>query len=205
MINGYSTLGTVCLSSDAGELHFSDISVFSNGDKKHYVRQTELDAVIKLSKCGDRQITMLFKDQELTLYSFKDWQKKDRQFRYPFLRLTRIPADTYIGIDNKIETLSSQVVLAGPAERNGLIGDGSPGTAIQTVRKPIPTAMKRIMIKAIGKSEIIDPALPGKNSGVTSKRKKTIPISPAPNVSTLSALILFLIMCLIFQLFRKKE
>ena len=47
MINGYSTLGTVCLSSDAGELHFSDISVFSNGDKKHYVRQTELDAVIK--------------------------------------------------------------------------------------------------------------------------------------------------------------
>ncbi len=35
MINGYSTLGTVCLSSDGQELHFSDISVFSNGDKEH--------------------------------------------------------------------------------------------------------------------------------------------------------------------------
>ena len=47
MINGYSTLGTVCLSSDGQELHFSDISVFSNGDKDHYVLQTELDAVVK--------------------------------------------------------------------------------------------------------------------------------------------------------------
>jgi hypothetical protein len=47
MINGYSTFGTVCLSSDGQELHFSDISVFSNGDKEHYVLQTELDAVLK--------------------------------------------------------------------------------------------------------------------------------------------------------------
>ena len=47
MINGYSTLGTVCLSSDGQELHFSDISIFSNGDKEHYVLQTELDVVLK--------------------------------------------------------------------------------------------------------------------------------------------------------------
>lgn len=47
MINGYSTLGTVCLSSNTQELHFSDISVFSNGDKEHYVLQTELDALQK--------------------------------------------------------------------------------------------------------------------------------------------------------------
>ena len=47
MINGYSTFGTVCLSSGTQELHFSDISVFSNGDKEHYVLQTELDALHK--------------------------------------------------------------------------------------------------------------------------------------------------------------
>lgn len=47
MINGYSTLGTVCLSADGQKLHLSDISVFSNGDKEHYVLQTELDAVVK--------------------------------------------------------------------------------------------------------------------------------------------------------------
>lgn len=47
MINGYSTLGTVCLSSDGQELHLSDISVFSNGDKEHYVLQTEIDALVR--------------------------------------------------------------------------------------------------------------------------------------------------------------
>ena len=50
MINGYSTFGTVCLSSDGQGLHFSDISIFSNGDKEHYVLQTELDAVLKKQK-----------------------------------------------------------------------------------------------------------------------------------------------------------
>jgi len=57
MINGYSTFGTICLSSDGQELHFSDISVFSNGDKEHYVLQTELDAVLKkqaISKKGKK-------------------------------------------------------------------------------------------------------------------------------------------------------
>jgi len=47
MINGYSTLGTVCLSPDSQTLHLSDISVFSNGDKEHYVLQAELDAIHK--------------------------------------------------------------------------------------------------------------------------------------------------------------
>ena len=47
MINGYSTLGSVCLSSDSRNLQLSDLSVFSNGDKEHYVLQAELDAVVK--------------------------------------------------------------------------------------------------------------------------------------------------------------
>ena len=47
MINGYSTLGTVCLSADGKRLELSDISIFSNGDKEHYVLQRELDAVVK--------------------------------------------------------------------------------------------------------------------------------------------------------------
>jgi hypothetical protein len=47
MINGYSTLGTVCLSSNGRTLQLSDISVFSNGDKAHYVLQADLDAVVK--------------------------------------------------------------------------------------------------------------------------------------------------------------
>ena len=68
MINGYSTLGTVCLSSDSQELHFSDISVFSNGDKEHYVLQTTLDAVVKKqaqAKKGQEVDTLTKREKEI--------------------------------------------------------------------------------------------------------------------------------------------
>lgn len=65
MINGYSTLGTVCLSSESQELHFCDISVFSNGDKAHYVLQTELDAVLnKKAKAEKEQEAAAFTKRE---------------------------------------------------------------------------------------------------------------------------------------------
>ena len=68
MINGYSTLGTVCLSADGQNLHLSDISVFSNGDKEHYVLQKELDAVIKKqteAKKKQEVVTLTKREKEI--------------------------------------------------------------------------------------------------------------------------------------------
>jgi len=65
MINGYSTFGTVCLSSESQKLHLCDISVFSNGDKEHYVLQTELDAIIdKQAKVKKGQKVGAFTERE---------------------------------------------------------------------------------------------------------------------------------------------
>ena len=50
LIHGYSTLATVCVSSDGEKTQLSDISIFSNGDDEHYVRQKELDALEKKQK-----------------------------------------------------------------------------------------------------------------------------------------------------------
>lgn len=47
LISGYSTFSTVCVSSDGATLQLSDITVFSNGDKEHYVLQKDLDALNK--------------------------------------------------------------------------------------------------------------------------------------------------------------
>ena len=55
-INGYNTFNTVCVNGDGKRLHLSDITVYSNGDpsacnaqadKAHYVKQTELDELVK--------------------------------------------------------------------------------------------------------------------------------------------------------------
>lgn len=47
LIHGYNTFNTVCVNGDGKKLHLSDISVYSNGDKVHYVKQRELDELVK--------------------------------------------------------------------------------------------------------------------------------------------------------------
>jgi predicted RNA binding protein with dsRBD fold (UPF0201 family) len=51
-INGYNTFNTVCVNGDGKRLHLSDITVYSNGDKAHYVKQTELDELVKKQVAG---------------------------------------------------------------------------------------------------------------------------------------------------------
>lgn len=47
LVNGYNTFNTVCVNGDGKRLHLSDITVYSNGDKMHYVKQAELDELVK--------------------------------------------------------------------------------------------------------------------------------------------------------------
>ena len=47
LINGYNTFNTVCVNGDGKRLHLSDITVYSNGDRDHYVKQAELDKLVK--------------------------------------------------------------------------------------------------------------------------------------------------------------
>lgn len=51
-INGYNTFNTVCANGDGKRLHLSDITVYSNGDKAHYVKQAELDKLVKKQVAG---------------------------------------------------------------------------------------------------------------------------------------------------------
>ncbi len=47
LIHGYSSFNTVCISCDGKKTQLSDITIFSNGDDEHYVRQKELDTLEK--------------------------------------------------------------------------------------------------------------------------------------------------------------
>lgn len=52
LVNGYNTFNTVCVNGDGKRLHMSDITVYSNGDKTHYVKQSELDELVKKQVAG---------------------------------------------------------------------------------------------------------------------------------------------------------
>ncbi len=60
-INGFNTFNTVCVNGDGKRLHLSDITVYSNGDKAHYVKQAELDALVK------KQVESIKKKEEVEL------------------------------------------------------------------------------------------------------------------------------------------
>ena len=61
LIHGYNTFNTVCVNGDGKRLHLSDITVYSNGDKAHYVKQTELDKLVK------KQVASVKKKEQVVL------------------------------------------------------------------------------------------------------------------------------------------
>lgn len=58
LVTGYNTFNTVCVNGDGKRLHLSDISVYSNGDKEHFVKQKELDELMR------KQVASVKKKQE---------------------------------------------------------------------------------------------------------------------------------------------
>ncbi len=68
LVSGYSTFNTVCLSSDWKKLQLSDITVFSNGDKKHFVLQKELNALNKKQeRARENETTAELTEREKTI------------------------------------------------------------------------------------------------------------------------------------------
>ena len=61
LVNGYNTFNTVCVSGNGKRLHLSDITVYSNGDKAHYVKQEELDKLVK------KQVASIKKKEKVEL------------------------------------------------------------------------------------------------------------------------------------------
>jgi hypothetical protein len=118
------------------------------------------------------------------------WDRRDRQFRYPFLRPARIPAGTYTGVDSPVDTIASQLVLAGPRPERLQVGDGDPMTGLRSERPPIPYALKRSLAEALGATEAIDPVLPGESVGMARTRRDSQPLNPSPEISVLNGLVL---------------
>lgn len=96
LVNGYNTFNTVCVNGDGKQLHLSDITVYSNGDKAHYVKQVELNELAKKQAASikqeeevafterEKEIIQLLEDDELvnlTHVTQKQLQDVSAQFK----------------------------------------------------------------------------------------------------------------------------
>lgn len=161
-----------------------------------------LDALLVMAAPGDAETMLILENRSLALQPISGWNRSDRQYRYPFFRLARIPEALYPGLDESVETVSAQVVLAGPRPETLAIGDGDPVSGLRARRQPIPDGVKRSLVDALGIKEAIDPALPGESVSVVTARRDVLPVNPSPLVSALTALFFLALGCFFYMLSR---
>lgn len=177
--------------------------VFGNvSEQGRDVARGSLDGLLLMAASGDAEAMVLLEDRKLALQPISNWNRSDRQYRYPFLRLARIPANLYPNLAENLETVSAQVVLAGPRPATPTLGDGDPVSGLRAQRQAIPNGVKRNLIDALGVKETIDPSLPGETVSVVTARRDVLPLNPSPTVSAVTAVFLLSLFGFFYRLSR---
>lgn len=128
-----------------------------------------------------------FKNGNYRLRSIKGWEQGNNLVRFPFLRQARISAQTYASQLRAIDTLSSQLVLAGPAPvDNDAIGDAGPGGGIVTQAGPVSNSTVKALNKALDQRVQIDPVLRQARALLPELPQPPASVNPSPEYSALN-------------------
>jgi hypothetical protein len=132
-----------------------------------------LDGVLLLTEVPDPEVAeALAQYPGLTLRPLAGGLEARRGAAAPYLKPTRIPARSYPGQEAPVETLGSQVVIAGPApQAGGAARVGGPAAALRTAGLPLSRAEVDALVAATELRELPDPVLPSPWSlGATGER-----------------------------------
>lgn len=124
------------------------------------LQEKKVDCIVLLVAQNHAQLTKMLEKHSCTLFALDEWKKMNFQFRFPFLRLSRIPANTYVNQTTPVETLSSQVVLAGPRNNKEFLGDAGPVTAMYNKAQPLSDLSVLKLNEHLKNNESLDPILP---------------------------------------------
>lgn len=130
----------------------------------------KLDAALVLAAPGEPALAQALARLKLRLYPLPRRREagallavsSEQAVRQPFLRPARIPAGTYAGQPGPLETLGSQVVLAGPPPSGGdrLAAGGGPAAALPSHGRSLSMEEVEQLADAARSREAPDPALP---------------------------------------------
>ncbi len=145
---------------------------------------------------GDRALIDAFAKGSFRLLNISGWSDGANLVRFPFLRESRIGAGVYRGQLGPVDTLSSQLVLAGPAPETGdAVGNQGP-SAIAVGLTPISGTAVKAINASISGAPLIDPTLP--QAAVLTPQLPAPPaeMNPSPYVSILSLAVSILLVWL---------
>jgi glycine betaine/choline ABC-type transport system substrate-binding protein len=147
------------------------------------------DAALVMTVVGDPAIEAVMADRSKRLFSLDGWSDGANLVRFPFLREARIAANTYTGQLTPVETLRTQLVLAGPAPRTGdAVGDQGPA-AVAVELQPIPGSTVTQLNTSIPGNLAVDPALPLAASLAPRSPQPPAALNPSPGTSILSLIL----------------
>ncbi len=115
------------------------------------------------------------------------WKASNNLVRFPYLRQARIPAGTYPGQAAAVETLSAQLVLAGPVvETTDMVGPQGPGASAPTPVSALADETVTKLSDALGTGLGFDPAIPA--AAILSPRLPPPPaaVNPSAAVSAMT-------------------
>lgn len=158
------------------------------------VRGGAADAAVLLAPPGHPAVADALAAGGLALLPLEGWSQGSNLVRYPFLRPARIAGGTYRGQPAAVDTLRTQLVLAGPAPRPGdAIGDQGPGAVVAEAQPISASAVERLNA-ALARPEQIDPVVPISAALAPALPTPAAPMNPAADISILSlVLVIFLV------------
>ncbi len=168
------------------------------------LENNKLDALFLMVPTGHEKLVVMMHQGIFKLLSLTRWKSGNHLIRFPFFRLARIPINTYEQQPRLIETVSTQMVLAGPTPINTIIGDRGPATVISANVQPLSDSLVLQLNKELTTGEKLDPAIPA--ADILNKQAK--PLSSQLNPSKIESIFNFLIMLAIaffFLLFARKD
>jgi glycine betaine/choline ABC-type transport system substrate-binding protein len=169
------------------------------------LKKLELDGLFLMVPSGHEKITAMMNQGIFKLVSIKEWQEGNHLVRFPFFRLARIPANTYEQQFHIIDTLSTQMVLAGPTPVSEIVGTRGPAvTVISTEVQPVSDPAIVQLNKELRMDEKLDPALPPAEVLTQQTRPLSKPLNPSAIESVFNFL-LILALIFFFYLFIKEE
>ena len=150
-------------------------------------RASGADAALVMAPANAPVVTALLEGGG-ALLPLEGWEDGNNLVRFPHLRQARIPAGTYEGQDEAVETLSSQLVLAGPVvEDADALGPQGPAASAPTEVAALADDTVLAIASALDDGPGLDPAVRRADALAPVLPAPTAVVNPSTAISALSA------------------
>lgn len=178
---------------------------------------SEADIAILMQPVGNSTALALLQ-RGLPLVELDNWVQRNNRIVFPYLQPARLAPSDYEwflpagqgdgaqmpGFRQPVETLSTQLVLAGPAPADDVrLSTQGPGASFVPRALPLTDQAVERVNAATGKTEDIYPVLPHARALAPRLPQPPEPLNPSPAASTLSVLALALLIWIVWLLLRR--